>query len=1048
MSKQKVLGIDLGSNSIGWALLNEIDGKPSGIIDIGCRIFTKAVEEKTPTPKNAKRRHARLLRRVLQRRARRKQRLQNYLLKLNLLPETLRDNPSPEQILNALGDPYQLRKLALDQALQPYQLGRVLLHLAQRRGFLSSRKTLLGDLVNDPDTIDLSTDLDDEEGDGSERAKEETAFKQDIALLKHAIEDNNCRTLGEYLAGLNPRQQNQRNRLHAGGHLRTDRQMYFDELEQIFAKQQSHHPQLSQEVQEEIQQIIFFQRPLKLRADRVGRCSLEPKNNRARLARLQSQQFRYLQDINNLKFFERHSELWLSLKESDRITLQQFFENHAEVSITGIRKRLGFDKHTEFNLERGNKKLKGNTTACKIRGVLSDWDQYSEDRQHALVEDFLTIQKKSVLKNRLIQHWRFDATTAVKLCLLEFEPGHASLSSKAINRLLPYLKQGLIYSEARKQISEYDYEPEKIAAVNRLGPPPETANPIVNKGLHELKRVINALIAEHGKPDVIRIELARDLEMNTKRYTEFTKQQKANSKANDEAQEKFHEQRKLSPHLGLRETASKSDRLKYRLWKDQDGLCAYSTRPISLSVLFSPEIEIDHILPYSESLDDSYLNKVVCFVEENRFKGQRTPIDAFGKSEQRWNQITQAITKWAKKDRRLAGKKNKFFMTAADVQKRDFLSSQLNDTRYIGKLALEYLQTLGVEITASKGATTAWVRHQWHLNSLLSDSGEKERTDHRHHALDAAVIACVNRRFYNDLVKTAKQLEQQKSQLEMRDLVIDPPWPNLRTDLQTALDQIIVAHTPQRKLNGELHDLTGAGFIEGIGNVYRKTLDESFAEKNKKGIFTKVEKIIDPTIKKLVLRHLAKHADNLKSAFNPENVIYHKNGETPICRVRVVQSDTSLKELGYTKHGAKDKAGKVFKWLPYNNIHHVEILKINSSGKVYGTLVTMMEASHRAKGIASDKQAIIQTNHGDGIEFIMALHKQDMVKLSIDSNVQYYQVTKLGQLDQGNQPRLELVPHTSAKDKAGAISDSVQNLITKYLMQSIQVNAIGKILND
>jgi len=132
---KKVLGLDLGSNSIGWALLEEKDGKLYRIIDLGSRIFTKAVEEKTPTPKNVKRRDKRLARRVLQRRARRKQRMLNYLVSLGLLPEELRGHTQPEIILNPLGDPYKLRAKALDAPLVPYELGRVLLHLVQRRGF-------------------------------------------------------------------------------------------------------------------------------------------------------------------------------------------------------------------------------------------------------------------------------------------------------------------------------------------------------------------------------------------------------------------------------------------------------------------------------------------------------------------------------------------------------------------------------------------------------------------------------------------------------------------------------------------------------------------------------------------------------------------------------------------------------------------------------------------------------------------------------------------------------------------------------------------------
>lgn len=128
MSKQ-ILGLDLGSNSIGWTLLEEQDGKPSKIIDLGSRIFIKAVEEKTPTPKNVKRRNARLTRRVLQRRARRKARMLNFLIQLDLLPQELKDNPEPERILNTLGNPYLLRAKALDDPLTQFELGRVFLHL-------------------------------------------------------------------------------------------------------------------------------------------------------------------------------------------------------------------------------------------------------------------------------------------------------------------------------------------------------------------------------------------------------------------------------------------------------------------------------------------------------------------------------------------------------------------------------------------------------------------------------------------------------------------------------------------------------------------------------------------------------------------------------------------------------------------------------------------------------------------------------------------------------------------------------------------------------
>jgi len=699
---------------------------------------------------------------VLQRRARRKQRMMNYLLSLDLLPEELKGHAQPEIILNPLGDPYELRTKALDAPLAPHELGRVLLHLVQRRGFLSNRKTLLSDMMDDPDVLSVLNELDaqDEQGDATEQAKEETAFKKEISELRNKINAANCRTLGEYLSKL-PHHTAKRNRIRNGGHLRTDRQMYQDELNQIWEEQKKHHLALSKEVKEQIEQIIFFQRPLKLKEDRVGTCSLEPRNKRAQIARLEYQQFRYLQDINNLQYFDFFEDHWVELTHEQKEELKPLFESKASVTFSNLRTKLKLDKSAEFNLEHGNKKLKGNITACEIRKVLPEWGDMSRDNQLALVEDILTIHKKSALKTRLMNHWHLDARTAVNLCLLEFEPGYGSHSLKAIHKLLPFLEKGEIYSEARQKAG-YGYEQEDEDTIDRLGMPPEVPNPIVSRGLHELRRVVNAIIAEHGKPDKIRIEMARDLEMNTKRYKAFEKQQKSNTKANDDATKLYQEMGKKYPHLHLSKYPSHADKLKYRLWKDQQELCVYSLEgtKISDAELFSANIEIDHILPYSQSLDDSYMNKVVCRTRENRVKGQRTPIDAFGSEEDRWQQISGRLTKW---NRSLKSKKNRFYMTAEDVQKRDFISSQLNDTRYISKVALEYLKPLGADINVTKGIMTSWLRYQWQLNGLIGqDKKNKDRVDHRHHIIDALVTACIDRVFLSRFSETGNRLGKRK----------------------------------------------------------------------------------------------------------------------------------------------------------------------------------------------------------------------------------------------------------------------------------------------
>lgn len=1023
--QQKVLGLDLGSNSIGWALLNEVNGTANEIIDLGSRIFIKAVEEKTPTPKNQKRRDMRLGRRVIQRRARRKQRMLNYLISLDLLPKSLHNNTQPEIILNELGNPYGLRTKGLDQQLTPFEFGRVLLHFVARRGFLSSKKQISGDLVDDPDTLAYLKEIDK----GNNSDKEEGQFKADIADVYKAINHTGARTLGEYLFNLDDGQV-KRNRMHDGGHLRTDRKMYQDELTLIWQNQAQYFSHLPDDFIPQIQKIIFYQRPLKLKKDRVGRCSLEPNKFRASIARLEVQRFRYLQDVNNLQYFDRFLEKWVKLSDEQKINLIDYFEHNPKITVTKLKKLLELDKPTKINLEAKN--LKGNVSACEIRTVIGDkWDQLSAEKQYELFEDLFTIKKKSTLKARLITHWDLDKKTAVKLCLIEFEPSHANHSLKAINKLLPYLKQGMRYDQARVEAG-YGYEKEEIDIVDTLGIPPETSNPIVNKGMHELRRLINAIIKQYGKPDVVRIEMARDLEMNTDKVKVQNKQNELNKKVNEQAQKAFE-----GLNLG-KKYASFADKVRHRLWEEQGKCCAYSGKTIALNQVFSSECEVDHILPFKKSLDDSYMNKVLCFTSENRDKSDQTPIDAWGGDKEKWGQITKRIEQMVEKNikpfKPIGGKKwhklnnlqpkaDRFFKKEKDIQKRDFISSQLNDTRYISKLAQDYVRELGCSVDVTKGFVVSKIRHEWGFNSLLGSKDEKERDDHRHHAIDAVVIGATSRSLYQSAV----------SQIKQNRLIIPAPYPHIREELSEKLKHTIISHAPQRKLSGALHEETGAGYIEKHGGlVYRKTLNQDFTIKN-------AMSIVDEAVKTQVLEHIENFGDS-KTAFNTENLALLKLGKNPIKRVRVLQSKTNEKKLETTKFGVRDKTGKVFKYMSYGNTHHVEIIKNTKTGKVKGEFVTTMLASHRAKGINMPKQPIVKTDHGEDWEFVMALHINDTVSIEKDDGERvFYRVQKLGG---GYDISLRLNTASTIGNKDEYLGLMAKGIIEKNILKH-DINIIG-----
>ena len=1012
MSKQLVMGLDVGTNSLGWALVRFDEGEETSkqIVAAGVRIFPRGVEDKTPTPKNQKRRERRLARRVIQRRARRKQRMVRLLVEHNLLPLEILTGQNVEGTLNNLGDPYLLRAKALDHPLNSHELGRVLLHLVQRRGFLSNKKTLLGrDMLDDPDVLAELAET--EESEAGTSNSEETAFKAEINSLRNSISEEGYRSLGEFLASKGPHEC-KRNR--DGQFIRTDRKMYHDEFTLIVEAQRSHHTALTDKFIETLEQTIFHQRPIKLKEGRVGKCTLEPNSQRIAIARLEYQRFRYLCDINNLRYFEAQKDTEVGLSSDQRELLVELFEAKSDVTFPAIRKALGLDKTADFNLDSGVKKLKGNRTSVVIRSCFPKWDNLSEEEKHNLVDDLLSFQKKSALKRRLISFWKCSPQEAVKLCMVELESGRGSLSRKAIVKLLPYLREGHELSQARKSAG-YSYEMQK-GERSILATPPDIPNPIVSRSLNEVRRLVNAVVKEHGKPTVIRVEMARDLEMNTKRYKAFVAQQSANTKENEKATEEF---KKTTGQA----FAKKNDKLKYRLWKDQRFVSAYSNRQISLAQLFSAEVEIDHVIPYSVSLDDSYQNKVVCFAGENREKGQRTPIDAFLPDASRWEQITQLISKWGK---HLSSKRSRFFQTADSLSDRDFIASQLNDTRYIAKETGQYLKTLGVGVTFTKGVMTSILRRSWDLNTLISESDFKNRRDHRHHAIDAIVTACIDQNLYRSIVFQAKNIENSPHALKLEDLHFDPPMSDIREQTESLLNEMIVSHASSRKLSGALHEETAVGYVSGVGTVYRKRLSPTFKVGD-------AAKIYDRTVREIVEDHLRKFGGDPKIAFSPDNPVYHRDGKTLIKRVRVQQAKIGFDTLNETKFAVSNSLGIPFKWFAYGNIHSLNVFR-NEDGKLRCEVVQMAEAARlkRNKLEASERPHI-------------QIHKNDSVLLTVDGMDCVYRVQKIESPN-----KLTLKPHnvSGAEKDQTQIRKSVPTLLRDYHLRKVRVNILGDVRDD
>ena len=205
-----------------------------------------------------------------------------------------------------------------------------------------------------------------------------------------------------------------------------------------------------------------------------------------------------------------------------------------------------------------------------------------------------------------------------------------------------------------------------------------------------------------------------------------------------------------------------------------------------------------------------------------------------------------------------------------------------------------------------------------------------------------------------------------------------------------------------------------------------------------------VKKIIDSQVRAIVLEHLEQYEGDPKKAFAEDVTVLHNDGKTPIKRVRVLQSKTTLNKLENSKFAVRDRQGKAFKWVAYGNIHHVEIVRDRQSDKVSGVFITMMEAAKRAKGIGMNKQPLVQTDHGAQKEFLMALHINDLVSLEVEGKRKFYRVQKLSSAS--NRFYLRLHTASTLNNKSEELLLTINNeLLSKWNIRKENVNAIGKL---
>lgn len=901
------LGLDLGTNSIGWCLLETKDGVPINLRKAGVRIFSDGRDPQRGEPLAVERRLARGARRRRDRLLQRKRDLRKFLMSVGLFPL----DESSQQTLKNLHNPYDLRVSALKEKLSPYDLGRSLIHMSQRRGFKSSRK---GD------------------------KKEDKVEKNDRDALDLALKENGL-TLGQYLKQRHDSGWGTRAR--PGDGLTTLRSHYYAEFCRIRDEQKPHHS-LSDDDWKRIEEILFTQRPL--RPAQRGNCQIYYADGEVRAYRAMPsfQRFRIEQNLSNFKVNGN------PLTPDQRQKIREKLLDQKTKSFGSIRTTLGLNETHSFNLESDKKtSLEGDTTAyvlSKKEYFGKSWFSLDLKKQDEIVIQLLEEGEPETLIKKAMEDWGLSKEQAENLAKLEdtkLESGTARFCARALHELIPIMvEQGLSVTESIAQLrggyghnrrgeKELKYYGEVIP--DSVVPQPRSSvddekiygkinNPTVHIGLNQLRKLVNELIIEYGIPDEMIVELSRELKLTQDAKKELNKKQGENKKLNDEAKEKIEGQ-------GLQ--ANTENILRYKLWKELDQndcnnrRSPYSGKPISITQLFSNQIEIEHILPLSRTLDDSYNNKTLCFVDENRMKGNYAPAEACQKM--LWNfdhdEMLERVAHLPRKKR---------YRFEADAMQRweekegGFIARQLTDTQYLSKVAKRYLESLypddgKLHVRVIPGQLTAKLRGQWGLNSILSGEGnnEKNRNDHRHHAIDAIIIGCTDQRLLQHAAKNAEQLDS---------IEFDPPFgtvEDFRHAVKEQIDPIIVSHRPDHGWQGAMHEGTNYGIIDNQNDyerdnnynvVYRKPFVLLFAGLEPNKARDKASEIRDARLRNPLMNLLEK----AESKEEVTKIVTDFAKEKGIKNIRILKKEATIIPIEHPSENKKFKKGVV----PGSN-HHI-----------------------------------------------------------------------------------------------------------------------------
>lgn len=1044
------IGLDIGIASVGWAVvaLNE-NAEPYGLIHCGSRIFDAAEQPNTGESLAAPRREARSTRRRLRRRSLRKADLYE-LMAQNGLP----GRAEIEEAVQAghLPDIYALRVQALDGPVTALDFARILLHLMQRRGFRSNRKA------------------DDAQKDGK--------LLQAIDANTRRMEENHYRTVGEMMYRDPVFAEHKRNK--SENYLSTVRRdQIVEEAVQLFTAQRQYGAAwASPEMEAEYLTILTRQRSFdegpggnspyggNIVEKMVGTCTLEGQAEpRAAKATWSFEYFTLLQKINHIRIIESGAARILTAEERQEL-LSVCYQTD-KLDFARIRKALALSEQARFNMVRYRD---GQTTEdCEKKEKIVCLPCYHKMRKvlNTLRKDYI----RSVSRDRLdaaataLTMYKNEATLRAKLEEAQFEPlevdalmtlpsfsGFGHISVKACRKLIPYLEQGLNYNDACKEAG-YDFQGNYRGEKSQFLPASteemeDITSPVVRRAVAQTIKVVNAIIREQGESPVnIHLELAREMSKNFQQRNDLDKAMKGNNAENERLMKDLHE---LFPGRNI----TGQDLVKYRLWKEQDGRCAYSLQPLELekAITVSGYAEVDHIVPYSISFDDRRANKVLVLASENRQKGNRLPLQYLqGKRRDDFIVYTKASVKNYRKRQNLLKEK------LSEEDSKGFMQRNLQDTQYIASFMLNYIRShlafadfpaAGKKrVVAVNGAVTAFLRKRWGLGKVRADGD-------LHHAVDAAVIACTT----DGMIQRVSRFYTHIETSDTRGERFPEPWPRFRDELMQRLSAcpqenlmqinpvyyqnvdiasirpVFVSRMPRHKATGKVHEDTIRSYVsKGITAVRTSITDLKLDEKGEiEGYFNKESDLL---LYNALKRRLEEFGGNAKKAF-AEPFYKPRADGTPGAQVRKVKIVDKTSNVICVRDG-----GGVSK---SNNMARIDVYYVPGEGYYWVPIYV----ADTVKSTLPNKAVLRNKGMDDWKEmnekdFQFSLYNNDLVFIERDSPISFSLTNKKSTL-----PSKFSTEKTFAYYQKGDISNAAIKVETPdgaYVFKSLTLNTVRKI---